>query len=263
MAATPAYARWHFARPVFSGMYVQWGYNRDRFSKSDLHFSNGSKYDFTVHQAVAHDQPDFTGFRDAPIDITIPQNSYRIGAYLNPERTRAIEINFDHAKYVVTDPQRVHITGQIHGEPIDKDTTIANPFLHFEHTNGANFYHINYVSQHWFPELPGLPSRSYLWKIGAGVVVPRSDVTVMGKRLDNEFHVAGYIVGAELGSRIYPLKNLFLELNVKGGFANYLNVLTVEGGRAYHHFWYGEIIGLAGYDLNFGHHRKVNTSPES
>jgi hypothetical protein len=63
--------------------------------------------------------------------------------------------------------------------------------------------------------------------------------------------------------RYYPLRNFFLELNIKGGFANYLNVLTVEGGKAYHHFWYGELIALAGYDLNLGYHRvrPASTAP--
>ena len=77
----------------------------------------------------------------------------------------------------------------------------------------------------------------------------------MNHRLDNEYHVAGYIISGEAGMRYYPLRNFFLELNLKGGFANYLNVLTVEGGKAHHHFWYGSAVLLAGYDLNFGHER--------
>jgi hypothetical protein len=247
-------------------MYLQWGYNRDIFTRSDLHFSNGNQYDFVIHNARADDKPDYDGFFDAPLDITIPQNSYRIGFYLNRENTWAIEVNFDHAKYVVPDDQTLRITGQIQGEPIDQDTVIRRQFVHFEHTNGANFYHINYVHQKFLIEGARYGKLSYLLKGGAGIVVPRSDVTIMNRRLDNEFHVAGYIISAEAGMRYYPLRNFFLELNVKGGFANYLNVLTVEGGKAYHHFWYGELIALAGYDLNLGHHRvrpqeKESTSP--
>jgi hypothetical protein len=245
-----------FSKPHFSGMYLQWGYNRDVFSKSDLHFSNGSTYDFTIHQARAVDQPDFAGFWETPIDITIPQNSYRIGVYLNRENTWAIELNFDHAKYVVNDNQYLRVTGTINGEAIDQDTTIQRAFVHLEHTNGANFYHINYVHQKYLLEGKKYGKLSYLLKGGAGIVVPRSDVTIMGHRLDNEYHVAGYIASAEAGMRYYPLRNFFLELNVKGGFANYLNVLTVEGGKAHHKFWYGGMVALAGYDLNLGHHRK-------
>ena len=240
-----------FKKPIFSGIYAQWGYGRDKYSKSDIHFKNGSKYDFTIHDAVARDQPDFSGFKTNPLEITIPQNSFRIGVYLNKEHTHAIELNYDHAKYVIKDGQQARITGQIGGETIDKDTTIGFPFLHFEHTNGANFYHLNYVGQEEIWKNKKRRLASFVWKVGAGVMIPKSDVTIFGHRLDNRFHVAGYILGTEAGLRFYPLKNLFLEATLKGGFANYLSVLTVEGGSARHHFYYGEVLGFLGYDLNF------------
>ncbi|MEO6832788.1 MAG: hypothetical protein ABI378_09890 [Chitinophagaceae bacterium] len=243
-------------KPHFSGMYLQWGYNRDIFSRSDLHFSNGSAYDFTLHNTHANDQPDFSSFLSSPIDITIPQNSFRIGFYLNRRNTWAIELNFDHAKYVVNDDQTLRVTGQIGGRTIDQDTVVRLGFIHLEHTNGANFYHINYVHQHYLIEGKKYGKLSYLLKGGAGLVVPRSDVRIFGKRLDNEYHVAGYVISAEAGMRYYPLRNFFLELNGKTGFANYLNALSVDGGKVQHHFWYAEVIFLAGYDLNLGHKRQ-------
>ena len=249
-----AQIKWKLPKPKLSGFYIQWGYNRDRFARSDIHFKKDGAYDFTLHKVHADEQPDFSGFRDAPLDITIPQNSYRIGAYLNKQHTWAIEINFDHAKYVVHDDQTMRVTGEIYGVPIDKDTIVHRQFVHFEHTNGANFYHVNYVHQHVLLETGKGRKRhelaSYLLKGGAGILVPRSDVTLFGHQLDNEYHVAGYIISAEVGARIYPLRNFFLEVNGKGGFANYLDVLAVEGGKAHHHFWYVEVIGLVGYDIN-------------
>lgn len=238
-----------FKKPFLSGVYLQWGYNRDWFTKSDIHLSDGKTYDFTIHKATADDRPDFEGFWNTPLDITIPQNSFRIGFYLNHKRTHAIEINFDHAKYVMDDYKVRRVSGEIHGRAIDKDTLMVPGFVHFEHTNGANFYHINYVGQHeiWRNKKRVLATAVY--KAGAGVVVPRSDVTIMGKRLDNKYHIAGYIISAEAGARFYPARNLFLELTGKGGFANYLNVLTVEGGTAKHKFGYVEVIGLIGYDI--------------
>lgn len=100
-------------------------------------------------------------------------------------------------------------------------------------------------------------------KGGAGIVLPRSDGRILGKRFDNKYHIAGYIASAEAGMRFYPLRNFFLELNVKGGFANYLDVRTVDGGSARHQFWYGEMIGLAGYDLLFGRGRSKAVSRKS
>ncbi len=248
-------AAFSLPKPRFSGMYLQWGYNREVYSRSDIHFSNGGLYDFTIHNAKGEDKPDFDAIWNSPVDVTIPQYAYRIGVYLNPENTWAIELNFDHTKYVMKDEQQVHVTGQMGGEAVDKDTSFQRSQLHFEHTDGANFFHLNYVHQQYLLEGRRFGRLSYLLKGGAGVVVPRTDVTMNNVRLNNRFHVAGYILSAEAGMRYYPLRNFFLELNVKGGFANYLNVLTIEGGKAYHHFWYGEVIGLVGYDLNFGHRR--------
>ena len=248
-----------FKKPVFSGIYLQWGYNRDKYSKSDLHFKNGSKYDFTVYRAEATDQPNFESLKEHPLDITIPQNVLRIGLYLNKAHTHAIEINFDHAKYVVKDNQRLRLKGSIGGESFDLDTVITRNFIHFEHTNGANFYHLNYVGiqplKHH--KKNGRLMASAIWKAGAGIVIPKSDVTLFGKQLDNKFHVAGYIMGAEAGLRYYPLRKWFMETTVKGGYANYLNVLTVgDNGRAHHHFYYGEIIGTIGYELRFKDKKK-------
>lgn len=233
--------------PQLTGMYLQWGYNRDKFSKSDLHFHGDGSNDFIIHDAEARDKPDFSGFRDKPFDITIPQNSFRIGFYLNQSRSWAIELNFDHAKYVVKDSQRLHIEGTIQGEPINKDTTIYPYFMHLEHTNGANFYHINYVRQVNIWNNPKRTIASVLYKAGAGIMIPKSDVTLFGKRLDNKYHIAGYIASVELGARIYPIKNLFLEANIKGGFANYKNALGIDELNISHKFWYGEVIGLLGY----------------
>jgi hypothetical protein len=232
-------------------MYLQWGYNRDWFTRSNLHFSNAGQYDFTLYKAKAKDKPDFSGFWDTPLDITIPQNSYRIGLYLNKAQTHAIEINFDHAKYVVEDYQTLHIEGTIHGERLNKDTLVTPWFVHLEHTNGANFYHLNYVGQQELYRNKKRKMASAVYKVGAGIVVPRSDVTIMGTRLDNKFTVAGYILSAEAGLRFYPFRNFFIEATGKGGFANYLNALTVAGGRVQHSFGYVEVVGLIGYDIHF------------
>jgi hypothetical protein len=250
-----------FKKPVLTGMYLQWGYNRDKFSNSTIHFTNGDKYDFKLHNAEAKDQPNFEAFRKTPLDITIPQNSFRIGFYLNKKHTHAIELNFDHAKYVMVPGQTLHVSGEINGKPIDTDTPIHRYFVSFEHTNGANFWQINYVGQHEFWNNNKRMKASVLWKAGGGLVVPRSDVILFEKQADNRFHVAGYVFGLETGVRFYPLKNLFLELNGKVGYANYLDVLTIDEGRANHSFRFGEVIGLLGYDINF--HKKQKTATDN
>lgn len=246
------------ARPVFSGMYFQWGYNRDWYSKSDIRFSDGDKYDFTIYDVVARDKPDFGYYKEHPLDITIPQNSYRIGVYLNKQHTHAIEINYDHAKYVQVDNQTLRMKGHIYGNEINADTNLGSYIVHIEHTNGANFYHLNYVGQAelWRHKKKGQIRSTAIWKAGGGVVIPKSFIILMYQKLDNKFSVAGYIFSSEAGLRFYPFRNFFLEATVKGGYANYLNALGLGSGKVSHDFWYGEVVGLIGYDMNFNFLKK-------
>ena len=132
-----------------TSMYFSWGYNRDIYSPSNVHFVNPGKYDFTVHQMKATDRPSF-GWNDLKrdahyiIEPTIPQYQYRIGYFLNKQKTKSIEINFDHTKYVSVDNQIARVSGTINGVAIDREMILRpDSFLHFEHTNGANFMMIN------------------------------------------------------------------------------------------------------------------------
>ena len=181
-----------------------------------------------------------------------------IGFYLNKLHTRAIEVNFDHAKYIVTDFQKVKVTGIIDGKPVNGDS-ILNPqtFLHFEHTDGANWLHINYVHQKTLllKRDNKNPLINFIWKAAAGINIHRTDFTWKGDRLNNNFHIAGYNISAEAGVRIYPLKKIFFEFTGKSGFVRYVNALSnsndIKGIRAKHSFGYFELIGLIGYDINF------------
>ncbi len=243
---------------TFSGMYLQWGYNTEWYTKSNIHFTMPGGTNFTLHNAKASDRPDLDAIYKKPKDISIPQYNYRIGFYLNKAHTKAIELNFDHAKYIVNDWQQVHVTGTIDGKQVNGDSTL-NPqtFLHFEHTDGANWLHINYVHQQvlLMNKNNKHPLINFIWKAGAGINIPRTDFTWRGDRLNNDFHVAGYNISTEAGVRLYPLKKLFLEFTGKTGYVKYLNALSnsnqLKGIRARHSFGYIEIIGLIGYDINF------------
>ncbi len=239
-------------------MYIQWGYNTEWYTKSNIRVIMPGGTDFTLHNAKAHDRPDLDAIYKKPLDVSIPQYNYRLGFYLNKKHSRALEINFDHAKYIVTDGQRVRVSGTIDGKRVDGDSTL-NPatFLHFEHTDGANWLHINYVQQQTLlmKKKKNTPLLTFIWKAGAGINIPRSDFTWKGDRLNNNFHVAGYNFGAEAGVRFYPLKKFFLEFTGKTGYVRYMNALCnsneIKGIRVRHGFGYFEMIGLIGYDINF------------
>lgn len=249
-AQTQHHSRW------FKGMYFQWGYNIESYSRSDIHFKMSNGDEFILHHAKAHDSNDYDAILRKPLEISIPQYNYRLGFYLDKHHTEAVEINFDHAKYIVTDGQKVRVTGIIDGKIVDGDSTLnRNSFLHFEHTDGANWLHINYVRQKGFIKNKAQTRDllTYLWKTGAGINIPRSDFTWKGDRLNNHFHIAGYNVSAEAGIRLYLFKKMFFETTGKTGYVKYVNALantaTTKGNRAVHSFGYLEAITTLGFDI--------------
>lgn len=241
----------------FKSMYLQWGYNTEAYTKSTLHFRMKNGDNFKVHNVVAHDSRDYDAIPKKPFQVSIPQYNYRIGFYLNKQKTKALELNFDHAKYIVTDYQKARVTGTIDGKQIDADS-ILNPatFFHFEHTDGANFVHINYVENKTLSYTKSNKKLlTWVWKAGAGVCIPRTDFTWRGSQMNNMFHIAGYNISAESGLRLYFSKNFFFEATGKTGFVHYLNALAntneLKGNRVSHFFGYLEGIATLGYDINW------------
>lgn len=244
---------------LLKGMYIQWGYNTEWYTKSNIHFKLANGDNFTLVKAKAHDKPDLDAILESPFEISIPQYNYRLGFYLNEKKTKAVELNFDHIKYVVTDGQKVHVKGTINNTAVDADS-ILNPknFLHLEHTDGGNLLHFNYVQLNNLAtsKKNGRTIVSSIWKAGAGINIPRTDFTYRGDRFNNNFHISGYNLSAEGGVRVYPLKKLFLEFTGKTGYVRYINALAnttqLKGSHVQHGFGYFELIGLIGYDIKFG-----------
>lgn len=239
-----------------SHWYVSWGYTKAVYSNSDIHMQNlngsesdhaGNYYDFTLIKAKAHDRPDMNKLTDLS-NISIPQFVCRAGYYFNEKW--ALELNYDHTKYVVDDYQKVHINGQIDGVWMDKDT-VLDPvnFFHFEHTDGANFLLLNAVRKWKLFEPSAMFQMSWVLKPGAGIVIPRTDVTLFGTHLNNDWKVAGYIFGLETGLRLEFMKYGTFELVTKGSYANYVNafVLGKGNGKASHHFYAAQVTASIGF----------------
>lgn len=231
-------------------LYLTLGYNLDWFSKSDIHFKDRTTddYDFTLYKLRASDRDGLANLLNE--DITIPQYSFRLGYFFNDKHDLGIEINYDHVKYVVLKDQPVHIKGDIRGQYYDMDTTFYAGLVEFEHTNGANYAMIDLVKRknllhsknkkHWL---------GAIIKGGAGFVYPRSDTRILGTRRNDRYHIAGYVVGGELGLRYDLFKYLYAETTFKGAYANYVNVLLVGDGRAHHHFFSMEWVFTIGFQL--------------
>jgi len=243
-------------------MYLLWGYTRAMYSKSTIHFSDNSNtfypstgkyhdYNFTIYDAKAHDKPDFDGIKDV-VNITIPQFVIRLGYYFNNKKDFGVEINYDHTKYVVTDYQKLRIKGTFNGQSVDQDTILnPNSLLHFEHTDGANFWMFNFIKRWKLYEPNKNFNLGFVVKPGAGFVYPRTDVTMLGTRLNNRWHIAGWIVGVESGIRAEFFKHGVFEFVAKGAYADYTNVLVLGkgNGKANHHFFAGQLSATLGFSF--------------
>lgn len=241
--------------------YLGWGYNRDWYSKGSIRLVNSNPqlingkyytYDFTIYNAKAVDRPQFDRIYDVA-NITVPQFSVRLGYMFNNKKDIGIEINYDHSKYVVVDYQKVRIKGQINGEYMDKDTILdPNNLLHFEHTDGANFWMISFIKR-WklVTSKNNKHNLGFIIKPGFGIVYPRTDVTLFGNRVNNNWKISGIVGALEAGLRTELFKHAYIEFTGKGGYANYINSL-VQGkgyGKASNRFWFAEAILIFGYQF--------------
>lgn len=238
-------------------VYGLWGYTRAWYTKSDIRFQNNSNrystynqrtynYDFKVENAIAHDRADFHQIPDL-VNATIPQFVGRVGFCLTDKWD--FEINYDHTKYIVYDHQNVRITGHVNNVWMNQDTILnGEDLFHLEHTDGANFLMFNAVRKFkLFKPKPNFLMQAFL-KPGGGVVIPRTDVTLFGERLNNDWKIAGCIFGFESGLRVNFLKYGLFELACKGSWANYIIafVLGKGNGKVSHHFFAGQINATIG-----------------
>lgn len=245
-------------------VYLSAGFTRVWHGKSDIHFSDNSNkyheatgkynnYDFTVYGVTAHDRPDFDKIPDV-VNFTVPQFAYRLGYYFNNKSDVGVEINYDHTKYIADDYQRVRIKGHFNGQYVDKDTTLTpKDFLHFEHSDGANFLLFNFLKRFKFFERSDKVNVGWVTKAGLGMVIPRTDVTLFGERLNNDFHIAGWMAGVETGLRTEFLRHAFFEFVAKGNYADYVNVLVLGkgNGKANHHFFSYQLTAQLGVVVGF------------
>lgn len=233
---------------------LSWGWNRSNYSTSDIHFT-GKDHDFTISNVVATDiQTDVSasnifGIYLNPSELTIPQTNMRLAYQLSPNS--AVALNLDHMKYVMAADQVVPITGTIGNTvyPPGSSRIMDVNFLNFEHTDGLNIVSVEYEKQlplDWFG--PRMPARAFALG-GVGFVLPKSNVTLnmLGRARNDEFHLAGYSLGAGAGLEVDLYKNFFTRGTYKVGYVNLPDVVTSsQGDKAAHKFTYNE------FSITFG-----------
>ena len=212
--------------------YVYWGWNGSHYTKSDIHFE-GSDHDFTLQNVVAKDrQTEFTLKKYFhPEYFTTPQYNFRVGKYL--KNNWDISLAIDHMKYVVRQDQTVNISGNISEEGSPFNGTFNNDpidislgFLQYEHTDGLNYINIGLRKQTPVSQIEKKVHLDLIYGFGVGVLLPKSDVTLLGRQRQDVIHLSGYGVDIIGGLRLNLNKRWFLQTEIKSGYINLTNVLT-------------------------------------
>jgi hypothetical protein len=238
-------------------LYISWGYNREKYSKSDIRFKNtkSDNYDFVMQDAKAHEKPGFNkGMKEfLNTDLTIPQYNLHIGYLFNDKHNLGIELSWDHLKYIVNDDVTVHLKGQIRGNQIDKDTFVNYDFIHLQHTNGNNYLMLNLVKQHQLYKDKYLEILA-IGKVGAGPLVSYSISNIMGSFNDDKFRIQGFVLGVNAGIRYNVFKYVFIQPAFQYAFADYTNTpIGADGkGRVTHVFSSYMISVEAGFNIPIG-----------
>jgi hypothetical protein len=231
--------------------YVSWGYNTEWFSYSTLHVVQdglGNSYD--IQNVHAHDHRGWDEFSFLTIPITIPQYNYRIGYFFNEKQDLAIEINFDHTKYIITDNQTVHVKGKLNGQNVDTNILFAEKTgFYYYLNNGANFFLINLVKRlRLYCNRNNSFAVDFLGKAGVGPLTPHVQNSLFGQPNNPQFQFGGWNTGLEATLKVTICRYAFLEFSQKADYAWYSN-LEIAGGNAAQSFGTWEWILSGGINL--------------
>ncbi len=241
-------------------LYMYWGWNRGWFTNSDISFK-GDNYDFVLYDVVAKDRQSDFGYNPYfKIDrITIPQYNFRIGYFFKENYT--VSLGVDHMKYVMVQNQTVKIDGSIDGTGTSYDNTynnddieLANDFLYFEHTDGLNY--IN-VELRRYDEIFNykILSVNLTEGFGAGMLMPKTNATLLNNPRNDEFHVAGFGLGAVVGLNLTFWKHFFIQSEFKVGYINMPDIRTTPStaDKASQSFFFSQLNILFGASIKIAH----------
>jgi hypothetical protein len=248
--------------------FFYWGWNRDAYSKSDIHFK-GDNYNFVLSDVVAKDRqsPFDAKLYFTPNTITIPQYNFRIGYFFKDNYQ--ISLGADHMKYVMKQFNTVKINGLISnsgtsydGAYDNEDIVLDTAFLMFEHTDGLNYENIEIRR---FDEIFGRNyfSLSVNEGLGVGVLVPRTNTTLLNNERYDQFHISGYGASAILALNLTIFKYFFIQSELKGGFIHMPDIRTTKyksdrASQAFLFAQYNVVFGLRFNLLKENKIKKVN-----
>lgn len=231
--------------------YFSWGYNAESYTRSNIYVSQPSLgNDYVLRDVEGRDHK---GWNLGVLNqaLSIPQYNYRLGYFFNDKKGWAFEINFDHTKFLVQEPQTIHLKGKLNGNATDTliDFQQANGFYYYLN-NGANFLLFNIVKRwHWVTNKSGNIKVDVLAKAGIGPLVPHVENSFFGNENSPHFQVGGWNTGVEGTIKVTFYNTVFLEYCNKLDYARYSH-LSIYEGEVHHAFGTYEMILNLGVVLN-------------
>ena len=242
-----------------------WGYNVSAYSRSDITFV-GQDYNFTLYDMKGTDRP--TPFSAEmylnPKNLSIPQWNLRFGYFISDRWS--ISIGTDHMKYIVPYDQWAAIEGYIN---IDNTTwngaynrqpfLVSDEFLMFEHTDGLNYASVEAEYHGNVYKFNDKHQINFYVGPGIGLLVPRSNVTLMEMPRYDAFHVAGFGLSGKAGIQVNLWKYLMLSAESKNGFISMQDILSTGKNlpdRANQTFWFTEFTWSIGFIVDFSKKQK-------
>ena len=234
--------------------YVYWGWNWSSYTKSDINFQ-GADHDFVLHDVIGDDRQTIFTLKKYfhPEYFTTPQYNVRIGKYL--KNNWDVSFGIDHMKYVVRQNQAVTISGNINdgrtvfdGTYNDTPIDITRGLLLYEHTDGLNYVNFSLRKNVFLTKADKKLTIDMLYGAGTGLLIPRSDVTLLGRQRHDNFHFAGYGLDLVGGFRFTFKKRLFFQSELKAGFINMPDVRTsvdkaTKASQNFGYFQYNILFG--------------------
>jgi hypothetical protein len=244
--------------------FLYWGWNRGAFSHSDIHFF-GDHYDFTLYDVAAKDRqsPFEARIYFNPVKFTIPQYNFRVGYFLS--NNYQLSLGADHMKYVMINDQNVTVNGYINGSGTAYDGNynqdsicLSKDFLMFEHTDGLNYMN---AELRRFDVLFGRKNFAFAINegFGAGILLPRTNTTLLQNERYDEYHLAGYGISMVVAANLTFLRYFFIQSEWKGGFIHMPDIRTTmyTSDRASQHFFFSQYNLLFGFRCSFTNRKKA------
>ncbi len=245
--------------------YFSWGYSRQQYADSDIHISQPTLgNDFVVHKVKASDfpsSPEDTLSSLFNLDFTNPQENIRVGKFLNPEKTFAVELSIDHSKYNSDLGQTATVTGTVSNAAYNSDVVLNSQNFNYALHNGLNHIMVNAV---WLRHLHGPENQpgdlQLISRLGAGILLPHADNTIFGNANEvgpkntnvccfssgDWWQLNGWTAGVEVGVRYRIYKTMYLELTGKAAYG-VLRGVPVYKGSADQTIWMTEQVLSTGF----------------